>query len=140
MQFLTFKVNFLCQKLSESFSIFFSLKSINLGADFLITSIFKSLYFLKWRPIFDTFPLIQFNNFLWVCWFLGKNLSNFVPPVWKLHNPYCNNVHWVETFKIWTSFIIFMHQCFNNHRNNLRNLKSIFEVTTYLKRRLYFSA
>ena len=37
-------------------------------------------------------PLIQFskfNNFLWVCWFLAKNLSNFVPPVWKLHNPYC---------------------------------------------------
>ena len=38
-------------------------------------------------------PLIQFsrlNNFLWVCWFLGKILSNFVPPVWKLHNPYCH--------------------------------------------------
>ena len=26
-----------------------------------------------------------FNNFLWVCWFLCKNLTNFVPPVWKLH-------------------------------------------------------
>ena len=28
-------------------------------------------------------PLIQFskyNNFFWVCWFLCKNLSNFVPP------------------------------------------------------------
>jgi hypothetical protein len=28
-------------------------------------------------------PLVQFSkfkNFLWVCWFLGKNLSNFVPP------------------------------------------------------------
>ena len=38
-------------------------------------------------------PLIQFsklNNFLWVYWFLRKNLSNFVPPVWKLHNPYCH--------------------------------------------------
>ena len=23
-------------------------------------------------------------------WYLGKNLSNFVPPAWKLHNPYCN--------------------------------------------------
>ena len=31
------------------------------------------------------------NNFLWVCWFLCKNLSNFVPPAWKLHNPYCHN-------------------------------------------------
>ena len=64
--------------------------------NFSITSIFKSLYFLKWCPIYDTSPLTQFskfNNFLWVCWFLGKNLSNFVPPVWKLHNPYCHNIH-----------------------------------------------
>ena len=41
----------------------------------------------------DTFPLIQFskfNNFLWVCWFSGKNISNFVSPVWKLYNPYCH--------------------------------------------------
>ena len=41
-------------------------------------------------------PLVQFSkfkNFLWVCWFLDKNLSNFVPPVWKLHNPYCHSVH-----------------------------------------------
>ena len=39
-------------------------------------------------------PLIQnskFNHFLLVCWFLGKSLSNFVSPVWKLHNPYCHN-------------------------------------------------
>ena len=28
-----------------------------------------------------------------VCWFLGKNLSNFVPPVWKLHNLYCHTVY-----------------------------------------------
>ena len=50
------------------------------------------LWFLKTSEA----PLIQFlkfNNFLWVCWFLGKNLSNFVPPVWKLHNPYCHTVH-----------------------------------------------
>ena len=32
----------------------------------------------------------KFNNFLWVCWFLGKNIFNFVPPAWKLHNPYCH--------------------------------------------------
>ena len=46
--------------------------------------------------LFDTSPLVQFSkfkNFLWVCWFLGKNLSNFVPPVWKLHNPYCHSRH-----------------------------------------------
>ena len=46
--------------------------------------------------LFDSSPLTQFlkfNNFLWVCWFLGKNLSNFVPPNWKLYNPYYHNVH-----------------------------------------------
>ena len=76
-------------KIIRIFLIFFSLKNTNLGVHFLITS----LYFLKWCPIFDTSQLTQFskfNNFLWVCWFLGKNLSNFVPPVWKLHNPYCH--------------------------------------------------
>ena len=96
---LTFKVNFLYQKLSESFSIFFSLKNINLGAHFLLLTFFDNfkierLLFLKWCLFFDTSPLIQFskfNNFLWVCWFLGKNLSNFVPLVWKLHNRYCHN-------------------------------------------------
>ena len=37
-------------------------------------------------PTFDTSPLHQFpkfENFLWVCWFLGKNHSNFVPPRMK---------------------------------------------------------
>ena len=27
-----------------------------------------------------------------ICWFLYKNLSNFVSPVWKLHNPYCHRL------------------------------------------------
>ena len=44
----------------------------------MITSIFKSLYFLKSCPIFDLSPLTQFSKFN-NCWFLGKNLSNFVP-------------------------------------------------------------
>ena len=44
-QFLTFKVNFLCQKLSESFSIFFSLKIINLGACFLLLTFFENFNF-----------------------------------------------------------------------------------------------
>ena len=50
-----------------------------------------------YRPIGITVrsALVQFSNFknfLWVCWFLGKKLSNFIYPVWKLHNPYCHNV------------------------------------------------
>ena len=50
--------------------------------------------FWHFWALFDTSPLIpfsKFNNFLWVCWFLGKNIYNFVPPVWKFHNPYCHN-------------------------------------------------
>ena len=46
--------------------------------------------------LFDSSSLIQnskFNNFLWICWFLFKNISNFVPPVWKLHNLYCHIRH-----------------------------------------------
>ena len=39
---LTFKVNFLCQKLSESFSIFSSLKNINLRAQFLLLAFFEN--------------------------------------------------------------------------------------------------
>ena len=31
----------------------------------------------------------KFKNFLLVCWFLCKNLSNFVSIPWKLYNPYC---------------------------------------------------
>ena len=55
---LTFKVNFRCQKLSEAFQKKISSNNINLGAHFLLltfltTSIFKALYFLKWRPFFD---------------------------------------------------------------------------------------
>ena len=42
---LTFKVNFLYQKLSESFSIFFSLKNINLGAHFLLLTSFDNINF-----------------------------------------------------------------------------------------------
>ena len=54
--------------------IFFSLKNTNIVAHFLllaflIISIFKSLYFLKWYSIFHSSPLLQFskfNNFIWL--------------------------------------------------------------------------
>ena len=55
--------------------------------------------------LFDSSPLIQnskFNNFFWVCWFFCKNLSNFVPPAWKLHNPYCQK----GQHSCWRSWII----------------------------------
>ena len=87
------------------FQLSFLLKNINLGAHFLlltflITSIYKSLHFLKWCLIFDTLPSTQFskfNNFLWVCCFFCKNLSNFVPPAWKLHYLTCH-ILYSQTF------------------------------------------
>ena len=30
------------------------------------------------------------------CWFVGKILSNFVSPAWKLHNGYCHDFKAVE--------------------------------------------
>ena len=72
-----------------------------------MTSKFKFCY---------TSPLTQFskfNNFLWVCWFLGKNLSDFVPPVWKLHYPYCHSVGKREIFPKPASFL--MKICDNFH-------------------------
>ena len=27
--------------------------------------------------------------------YLGKNLSNFVPPIWKLHDPYCDTLDYL---------------------------------------------
>merc|ERR1719330_1298620 len=59
---LTFKVNFLYQKLSESFSIFFSLKNINLGAHCLLLTFFENFNFLstlftKIMPIFRSLDL-----------------------------------------------------------------------------------
>ena len=53
----------------------------------MITSIFKSLYFLKWCPIFETSIFSKFNDILWVCWFLGKNLSNLYPPFENSRTP-----------------------------------------------------
>ena len=53
--------------------------------------------------LFDSSPLIQnskFNNLVWVCWFLGKNLSNFVCPNWKLHNLYCHTLQLHQKLQI----------------------------------------
>ena len=48
----------------------------------------------------NSVQILKFNNFLWVCWFLGKNLSNFVPLIWKLHNPYCHNLQSYKTTQL----------------------------------------
>ena len=77
--------------------IFFNEKKIEKDSDnFWYRKLTLKVKRLGDFALFDTSPLVQFSkftNFLFVCWFLGKNLSNFVPPVWKLHTPYCHNQH-----------------------------------------------
>ena len=58
----------------------------------LIISFFHYFWCQNW---YQWHKFSKFNNFLWVCWFLCKNLSNFVYPIWKLHNPYCHTKHWL---------------------------------------------
>ena len=77
-------------KNNPNLSLLFSLKNTNSGAHFFDEINFWITLLQKRCPIFDSSPLIQnsrFNDFLWVCWFWCKNLSNFVSPAWKLHNP-----------------------------------------------------
>ena len=78
--------------------IFFNEKKIEKDSDnFWYRKLTLKVKRLGDFALFDTSPLTQFskfNNFLWVCWFLGKNLSNFVPPVWKLHKPYCHTLRY----------------------------------------------
>ena len=67
----------------------YEFRSIFFVIDILITSIFKALYFLKWCPIFDSSPLLQFsklNNFIWLrLIFIQKSFW-----FWKLHNRHCH--------------------------------------------------
>ena len=49
----------------------------------------------------------KFNTFLWVCWFFGKNLSNFVSSDWKLHNPYCHTAVPNILQQVWKSSTLY---------------------------------
>ena len=77
-------------------NIFSSNKRLKKETFFNIRNMFnyvsRSQHQTRIRQIVITraYEFSKFNNFLWVCWFLGKNLSNFIPPAWKLHNPYCH--------------------------------------------------
>ena len=59
----------------------------------------------------------KFNNFLLVCWYLCKNISNFVPPAWKLDNPY-HHIHkgnelemqFSNTWSSWNWAVTLMHR------------------------------
>ena len=89
---------FVISEIIRIFLLLFSSKNTNLGAHFLFFTSYDSINFwilllVKWCPIYDSSHLIpKFNNFLWVCWFWGNNLSNFVPPTWKLDNSYYHSI------------------------------------------------
>ena len=93
---------FSMSKIIRIFLIFSFIEEYQLRYTFFVFDIFWSHQFLNnfifWNDVqfltpLHNNPILKFNDFLWVCWFLGKNLSYFVPPVWKLHNPYCHNLH-----------------------------------------------
>ena len=61
--------------------------------------LWKSTFGTFWHlPTTDQFS--KFNKFLWVCWFLCKNLSNFVSLVLKLHNRKCHILSWPWSWKL----------------------------------------
>ena len=79
---------------------------------------------------FDTSPLHQFskfNIFLWVCWYLVKNLSNFVsPPNPKLD--ICIGWQWQQRYSFsW---------CFRN--NKISNMKPKKVRNIFLYSTIYF--
>ena len=153
----TFKVSFLCQKSSKSFSIFFSSKDIYLEAHFFYWHFFYNInsqitLFSKMMPIFYSSPWHQFskfNHFLWLCWFWGKNLSNFVLLAIKLDNPYCHNVtpralpditsgpDIRQIYKDWTvrkpDFFLPGHRTFRN-RKNPKNLRKKIKIKVFQKK------
>ena len=81
-------------------------------------------------------PLVQFSkfkNFLWVCWFLCKILSNFVSLPWKLHNPYCHRPRYtlgkqVPTLET-TTTVLFLsqHHNFSDFRSGQSDSLTIYD-------------
>ena len=64
----------------------------------------------NWKNEIINFKNSDFCKLLRVCWFLGKNLSNFIPPAWEFDNPYCNNIReWSIHFKLGTLYLLKSH-------------------------------
>ena len=83
-------------KIIGMFLNFFFIEKYQFRSTFVDNINFWITLLLKWCPIFDSSPLHQFskfNNFHWVCWFVGKTISIFLSPDLKLHNRYCHNFH-----------------------------------------------
>ena len=81
-------------KFIQIFLIFFFIEEYKFRSTFLLLTFFdninfKSLYFLKWCPIFDSSnsqsSIISFDY----SWFLAKKLSTFLSLTWKRPSRYC---------------------------------------------------
>ena len=91
---------------------------------------------------FDTFPQYQFskfNAFLWVCWFLDKNLSNYVFPAWNLDNPYHHIGYYALVFNLklaakqWYFVLKLLLGCLrSNTLDQLKYMRCRFETPCYL--------
>ena len=68
-------------------------------------------------------PILKIHKFPLVCWFLGKNISNFVAPAWKLNNP-C--YHIVECAG-WYSLTLLQCWIIEEFCNSVLQLLYIFE-------------
>ena len=85
---------------------------------------------------FDTSPLRQFskfNNFFWVCCFLGKNLSDFIPPIKKTPQPVLpySRTSSEETTTTPQDFLKFIYGQYSEEEQQQQNQNSN-EVTTEL--------
>ena len=93
-------VNFTVLKVKKHFeakiSSFFIPKEI-----FWLLKIFKWLFQKRLFLVKKNDPILiglafsyfkNYQNLLWICWILGKNLPTFVPPNLKLHNQYCHKL------------------------------------------------
>ena len=64
--------------------------------------------------LFDTYQKFsKVNNFLCVCWFLDKTISNSVPLPWKLNKPYYHIEHlgWIKLKNIKTGWFLHSSVC-----------------------------
>ena len=87
-------------------------------------------------------PLVQFSKFkifLWVCWFLCKNLSNFVSLPWKFHNPYCHNGRHISEgiHALIFSWIEFWHVLFSHLFNMYHTSRWMNSPSKYTSREYF---
>ena len=102
------------------------------------------------RKLYENFHIFHFQNRIvsaeyicgnTVCWFLSKNISNFVPAAWKLDNPYyhidCSFlcVFFQKFLPCFQEFLIYWQIFFQFFYLNNNKSKQIQNHSRLLKRR-----